>query len=182
MSEYNQCQTQLFNLFGEDPSHKERIYFEFVSYRILYCIITEDTASMYSFLASLKPKDFENSLIQNALRIQTAFASLDYHQFFVRYRSSSFLAKCLIKDVLHIVRYRALCIICKAYLQVPVSFVQEELGFEDLTECLEFLLAAGIQLDQANDKILCKSSSVVAVPKVRSKAPVDSAVTHGSFH
>jgi hypothetical protein len=62
LSEFNQCQTQLFQLYDENPQlTKAKV--EFIAYRILYYSITGEFPSLYSFLIDLDHKMLGNRVV-----------------------------------------------------------------------------------------------------------------------
>ena len=54
LSEFNQCQTQLFSLYLKSPQHKMNQE-EFVSYKIIYFVVTENRNAMAKLLGELHP-------------------------------------------------------------------------------------------------------------------------------
>lgn len=186
LNEYNQCQTQLKELYALLAERKEdelalRHCNEFFSYRLVYYVFLAmenqkydgGSSDMFKIMLSLTHQQHADPMIQQALAVREACCSgiLDYRAFF-RLRSectttSSTGASHLIFLLNHIVpsmRHQALLRICKGYRPstLAVDFVLHQLGFE--TEDLEFgqlwLQSCGCVLSENGQELLTKETVV----------------------
>ncbi|KAK3116819.1 hypothetical protein LTR53_002454 [Teratosphaeriaceae sp. CCFEE 6253] len=151
LGEYNQCQTQLRALYKMNlPGNSE----EFTAYRILYTVYTCNRTDMNNLLADLTPADKRKKGVQHALRVRSALASGNYHNFFRLYLDTPFMGGYLLDMIIQRERIAAMAAICRAYKpDVSLTFLAQELAFfgdEDMTDpdagprqCLEFLCQHG---------------------------------------
>lgn len=112
MGEYNQCQTQLRELYkqklGGNPG-------EFLAYRILYIIYTCNQTDMNDLLADLTPDDKEEESVKYALEVRKALTSGDFHKFFRLYNARiKDMSQCLLNMFVDRERLKALAAIIKA--------------------------------------------------------------------
>lgn len=123
INEFNQCQTQLHELYEKVPSAGQVL--EFLSYRILYCIYVSlqakkaDAANagqlgMYNVLTIVTSDHRRNEGIAHALAVREAVAMNDYHRFFNLYVDAPNMAGYLMDPMVPAIRLRALRAICKA--------------------------------------------------------------------
>ncbi|KAH0608639.1 uncharacterized protein H6S33_001773 [Morchella sextelata] len=151
LGEYNQCQTQLYSLYGEGfKGHEE----EFKAYRILYLLHTCNRADMNDLLANLTPVDKQDKSVQHALQVRSVLAAGNFHRFFKLYLEAPKMGGYLMDSFIARERMSAMCTICKAYRpDIDIRFLTEELGFESDTECVQFLCDSGAQdlIEQKSD-------------------------------
>jgi hypothetical protein len=150
LNEYNQCQTQLKELYKIVSSVASRN--EFVAYRLLYYIFltgnqkyTGGSSDLFKIMLSLSRKEREDAAIKHALKVREAVADMDYHAFFRLRKGVPNLGNHLMDQIVPGLRYNALQIICKAYKpEVELSFALEELGFGSSLEVGQaWLLSCG---------------------------------------
>ncbi|XP_052268279.1 leukocyte receptor cluster member 8 homolog [Dreissena polymorpha] len=154
--EYNQCQTQLKNLYGEGLQGNR---LEFTAYRILYYIYTSNLGDLNSALTDLTPKDRQDECIKHALDVRSAWALSNHHRFFHLYLNAPKMAGYLMDKFVGRIRKAALKAAVKAYRPtLPIDFIIPELGFSDRDECLEFLKEMNVTLLEEGSKIDCKAS------------------------
>jgi hypothetical protein len=138
MGEYNQCQTQLRALYARNLGGNP---VEFKAYRILYFIHTSNRAGMSDLLAELTTADKEELPIKHALKVRSALATGNYHQFFRLYLDTPNMGAYLMDMFVVRERLVALCSICRVYKpDVPIRFITEELGFESDGDAAQFIL------------------------------------------
>jgi len=83
--EFNQCQTQLKSLYNDGlPGHQD----EFLSYRLLYYIFTNNNLDLTITLATLNKEQKQRAAIKHALSVRSAWAMSNYHGFFKLYLCS----------------------------------------------------------------------------------------------
>ncbi|KAG9322914.1 hypothetical protein KVV02_003441 [Mortierella alpina] len=152
LGEYNQCQTQLKQLYGYNLRGH---VMEFTAYRILYLLHTRNPSDIIAMLASLTPSQKQDPAVRHALQVRTALASSNYHVFFKLYINAPNMGGYLMDQFVERERVEAMKTICKAYRpSIEVSFLVSTLGFADEVECFDFLKAIGVLrfLNQDEDK------------------------------
>ena len=164
LNEYNQCQTQLQELYAllrrrqqhsndADACRGLRHECEFVSYRLLYYVFlsveSQDydggSSDLFKIMLSLTPQQRDDPKIQHALAVRAACCAdlLDYHAFFhqLRRECPSVGATHWMDRIVPAMRHQALLRICQGYrpTTVAVEFVLAALGMKNQTETeLEF--------------------------------------------
>ncbi|EPS41669.1 hypothetical protein H072_4435 [Dactylellina haptotyla CBS 200.50] len=139
LGEYNQCQSQLANLYADKISggHPH----EFKAYRILYLLHTCNRSDMNDILASLTPAEKQDRAVLHALAVRGATAAGNFHRFFRLYLDAPNMGGYLMDSFIDRERLASLSAICKSYRpDVPFRHVTEELGFENDAECEAFLV------------------------------------------
>ncbi|RHY50733.1 hypothetical protein DYB34_000847 [Aphanomyces astaci] len=181
MNEFNQCQTQLAQLYehGVDSPHRP----EFLAYRILYSIYVclqakADNAGnvgMYRALSLVRPADRQDATVQHALAVREAVFANNYPSFFNLYDAPPKMTGYLMDAYANHMRLQALKIMCKAYQpSVPVAFIKAQLRL-DGKPGKGFLNECGIKLvdngaSKADAAMDCKASEIVSVLKSSAKS------------
>ncbi|KAF9311288.1 hypothetical protein BG003_007573 [Podila horticola] len=137
LGEYNQCQTQLKQLYEYNiPGN----VMEFTAYRILYLLHTRNPSDIISMLASLTQKQKEDPAVKHALQVRTAMASSNYYKLFRLYATAPNMGGYLMDQFVDRERVEALKAICKAYRpSIELRFLVSTLGFVSSDECIKFL-------------------------------------------
>ncbi|KFD46317.1 hypothetical protein M513_12795 [Trichuris suis] len=138
--EFNQCQSQLKMLYEAIPGCSNEC--EFVAYRLLFFVYTENTVDIKATLSRTTPSQRKSTYVQFACQFCEAWMMGNFRTLFQLYRNGSpKLSSCLIALVLERERKRAIRNMIKAYrpTRLPISFVTEVLAFADQGECKEFL-------------------------------------------
>ena len=147
LNEYNQCQTQLKELYrhlsDKDPQAVVNRN-EFVAYRLLYYVFLTGnqkydggSSDLLKILLALTPADRTDKAIHHALQVRVAVADMDYHAFFRIKQDCPNLGGLLMDLMVPGLRHNALLRIGKAYRpSVEIDFVLTELGF-DITKDTE---------------------------------------------
>jgi len=163
LNEYNQCQTQLKELYKISPSadNNESVKInesgsigndntpsfvwknqeEFLAYRVLYYLYLSTnekysggSSDMCHIMRSLTPKEKNHPAIQHALNVREAIAFSDYYFFFRLHQLSPNLGTFFTNFLVPNIRFRTLKRIAKAYRpSIELSFCLDQLGF--LKEC-----------------------------------------------
>ncbi|KAF3986229.1 hypothetical protein FT663_04977 [Candidozyma haemuli var. vulneris] len=140
LGEFNQCLSQLFNLYAMDPANFELS--EFIVYKILYMTITGNNPEInklrYRFLGQedikvgKKSSEFDE-WIRPALDLSTAVTNGDYYSVFKLYEkfktSNKKHAIQLLKD--HIIskqRFVTLSMFCKSFKRLSTEFLGQQLS------------------------------------------------------
>ncbi|RKP24142.1 SAC3/GANP/Nin1/mts3/eIF-3 p25 family-domain-containing protein, partial [Syncephalis pseudoplumigaleata] len=160
LGEYNQCQTQLrqlyeYNIPGDDM--------EFLAYRILYMLHTRNSADIIAALATMTAEQKADPAVRHALDVRSAIATSNYHRLFQLYASAPNYGRFLMNQFVERERLNALAIICRAYLpHIDAAYVQKELGFDTLEDFTTFLCEHDLQssFDTANARVDTRKASV----------------------
>eukprot|EP00545_Synedropsis_sp_CCMP1620_P011509 CAMPEP_0119013544 /NCGR_PEP_ID=MMETSP1176-20130426/8503_1 /TAXON_ID=265551 /ORGANISM="Synedropsis recta cf, Strain CCMP1620" /LENGTH=670 /DNA_ID=CAMNT_0006966641 /DNA_START=67 /DNA_END=2079 /DNA_ORIENTATION=- len=172
LNEYNQCQTQLKELYSSLRENEEALTNrnEFLAYRIIYYVFLlgnkkyeGGSGDLFNIMLSLTPKQRNEPGIAHALKVRSAVADFDYHAFF------RLLKKCprtglvsMMDFLVPTVRHWSLHRMCKAYRpSVPVEFVLSELGFEKdgFEHASKWLESCGCVLSQDRQTLETKDST-----------------------
>ena len=88
LSEYNQCQTQLMELYERDPSFRTNFY-EFTCYRVLYFLVTDQQSALNSGILGMTTDTRAADAVNFALQIRECVTSklINYVRFFALYKS-----------------------------------------------------------------------------------------------
>ncbi|KAI9504958.1 SAC3/GANP/Nin1/mts3/eIF-3 p25 family-domain-containing protein [Coemansia spiralis] len=150
LGEYNQCQTQLKQLYSMGlPGH----VMEFLAYRILYFLYTQNKADINTAFAAMKPEEKQNAAVEHALNVRAAIATGNYHAFFKLYVNAPNMGGYLMDNFIDRERCIALQKLCKAYRpKLGVTFIAQELGFDSIKVCLEFLTNLNITLLESSEQ------------------------------
>ncbi|KAJ7173797.1 SAC3/GANP/Nin1/mts3/eIF-3 p25 family-domain-containing protein [Mycena filopes] len=136
MVEYNQCQATLKILYDLGiPGRVE----EFTAYRILMLLHGRNRSELTLYVGQLTPKQKADPAVQHALGVQRALAMGNYHALFALYTSSPNMGGYIMDHFVARERAKALMVITKAYKSIPLSFVQQELAFDNAEQAREFL-------------------------------------------
>jgi len=158
IAEFNQCQSQLKNLYNEIPGSPNE--FEFSAYRLLYYIYMENTLDTVTFMSQLSSAARQDECLRFALKLREAWALENFHKFFYLAKRAPRMAGHLVDLCIERERKRALKVMIKAYRPtLPLDFLMVELGYDALEACREYLESLNLEID-ATEKIDCKSAQV----------------------
>lgn len=159
LADYNQCQTQLINLYREGLEGEEG---EFLAYRVLYQTF-QGAAGGGEMLKTLRRSGAfrSDSRVRHALAVRRAVVSGDYVSFFSLHGSASELIRSLMDVYLEKMRFEGLECICLAYLpSLPLDRAAKALGFGgDLEGCKQWLEAHGAHLGGSPPEFLDTKAS-----------------------
>ncbi|KAJ2396820.1 hypothetical protein GGI23_003759, partial [Coemansia sp. RSA 2559] len=85
LGEYNQCQTQLKQLYSMGLSGHPM---EFLAYRILYFLYTQNKADINTTLATMRADERQDPAVKHALGVRAAMATGNSHAFFILYANA----------------------------------------------------------------------------------------------
>lgn len=173
-NEFNQCQTQLPELYATSSSTSNgdiaTSVDEFQAYRLLYHVyLTLMTSSDHAAAALeiLKSLSIQNPgpALQHACKIRTAVVQNDFVTFFRLHSQAPHLGQCLTDRMIPTMRFRALKRLVKAYRpSVEFDYCQVILGMADAAnECKDYIESCGGQISSSTEdpaviKLLCKES------------------------
>ncbi|CAM9892067.1 unnamed protein product [Chrysoparadoxa australica] len=167
LNEYNQCQTQLKELYRIGLKGNEQ---EFTAYRILYYLYMatnqkyqEGSKDMLRILKSLSKEAWKDSAVTHALRVREALACFNYHQLFRLHKTAPNLGGLVMEPLMDTLRVKALQRIVKAYKpSLPTAFALSELELPVDSSGIDFLVRVGCAITAGGKEIDCKSSSISA--------------------
>ena len=134
MNEFNQCQTQLIELYHKNLCRD--CVEEFISYRIMYHIFNSNSLALVQEIQHLSSKEQDHPAISLALKIRRAVELNDYVEFFRLYKDVQALSVAthfiyFYQSLVNGFRVRTLKRLLKAYHSCPLSFIKKFLGFQD---------------------------------------------------
>ncbi|RDB23817.1 THP3 C2A9.11c [Hypsizygus marmoreus] len=131
MVEYNQCQATLKTLYELGiPGQVE----EFTAYRILMLLHGRNRSELNLFVGQLTPRQKADPAVQHALGVQRALAMGNYHKLFELYLTAPNMGAYIMDHFIDRERVKALMVMTKAYRTIPLSYIQNVLGFDTLDE------------------------------------------------
>ncbi|KAI9488529.1 SAC3/GANP/Nin1/mts3/eIF-3 p25 family-domain-containing protein [Zychaea mexicana] len=137
LGEYNQCQSQLKQLYAMGIQGN---VMEFTAYRILYYLHTQNWSDINSIMFELTPDQKHNDLVKHALQVRSALSTSNYHRFFKLYMSAPQMGGYLMDQFVERERVRSMLLLCKAYRPtIPLVFLKNELAFENDEDVTKFL-------------------------------------------
>jgi hypothetical protein len=177
INEYNQCQTQLKELFDKLSAEYKAVenLHEFLAYRLLYYVFLSTTDSynggssdLFNIILSLTPEQREDPAIRHALDVRESVSLGDYKRFFRLHETAPHLGRFLTERMVATMRMRSLRPIAKAFRpSVELDFVLRQLGFAaDSEGGKQWLISCGCVMD--GDQVMTKDS-VVHEPIVETK-------------
>ncbi len=137
LGEYNQCQSQLSSLYQKGIKGHDK---EFLAYKILYLIHTQNRSDISELLCSMNNEELVSEEVQHALAVNTALSNYNYHKLFQLYNNAPNMGDYVMDFFIPRERIKALEIMCKSYRNsVSFNFIYDELAFLTKEECLKFL-------------------------------------------
>lgn len=150
LGEYNQCQTQLRELYAYGLPG---CAIEFLAYRILYLLHTRNQRDVNALMGELLPADKAEPAVAHALAVRTAMRTGNYHTFFLLYRDAPNMNAYIMDHFVERERVQALLVLAKSLRpSCPLAFVAQELGWTSSDACRAFLAALdAAQFTDASD-------------------------------
>ncbi|KZT09923.1 uncharacterized protein LAESUDRAFT_734984 [Laetiporus sulphureus 93-53] len=140
MVEYNQCQAMLRNLYELGIPGKVE---EFTAYRILMLLHGRNKSELNLYVGQLTDRQKSDTAVRHALDVSRALAMGNYHSLFDLYLNAPNMGAYIMDHFIDRERMRALMVMTKAYLTLPLPFIQNELAFETLAQARDFLIEHG---------------------------------------
>jgi len=153
--EFNQCQSQLAQLYKEGCDATSRP--EFVAYGIIYYVYTKNTTDLTSTMAVVceEPELKRDDSVKHALGVREAWAQGNYVRFFKLFNRAPKMAGYLMDKFVGRERKQALLRVCRAMRpSVEFEYLFGLLAFQEVAKCREFL-------DECNVVYLNKEKSVI---------------------
>ncbi|KAJ2430693.1 hypothetical protein IWW46_006985, partial [Coemansia sp. RSA 2440] len=146
LGEYNQCQTQLKQLYSMGlPGHA----MEFLAYRILYFLYTRNKGDINAAMAAMLPSEKQDQAVQHALSVRAAMAAGNYHRFFMLYLATPNMGGYLIDKFVDRERCASLQRMCKAFRpRLSVAVIAKDLAFAKVDDCIKFLAELNVAISQ----------------------------------
>ncbi|KAJ4473692.1 SAC3/GANP/Nin1/mts3/eIF-3 p25 family-domain-containing protein [Lentinula aciculospora] len=136
MVEYNSCQATLKTLYELGIPGKVE---EFAGYRILMLLHGRNRSELNLYVGQLTPRQKADSAVRHALDVQRSLSMGNYHALFLLYLNAPNMGAYIMDHFIPRERVKALMIITKAYRMISLSFIHNELGFDDLDSTIKFL-------------------------------------------
>ncbi|KAF9054572.1 SAC3/GANP/Nin1/mts3/eIF-3 p25 family-domain-containing protein [Panaeolus papilionaceus] len=136
MVEYNQCQATLKILYELGIPGKVE---EFTAYRILMLLHGQNRSELNLLVGQLTAKQKANAAVRHALDVQRAMAMGNYHRLCDLYLTAPHMGAYIMDHFIDRERVKALMVITKAYKTLPLSFIQNSLGFDATDDLRTFL-------------------------------------------
>lgn len=156
LGEYNQCQTQLKQLYSKGIAGNSM---EFLAYRILYMLHTQNRSAINAIMAEINETQAKDTAVHHALQVRSSIATSNYHRFFLLYKETPNMGTYLIHQFIERERIYALRTMCKTYRpSLEIDFVQRELAFDCMQDILKFLDKLGTKGIVDNQTIDTKSA------------------------
>ncbi|KAF8998559.1 SAC3/GANP/Nin1/mts3/eIF-3 p25 family-domain-containing protein [Cyathus striatus] len=137
MVEYNQCQATLKTLYDLGIPGKVE---EFTAYRILMLLHGRNRSELNLYVGQLTEQQKADSAVKHALAVQRALAMGNYHALFRCYLDAPNMGAYIMDHFIDRERVKALMVITKAYHTIPLTFLQNELAFDNLDQARNFLI------------------------------------------
>mmetsp|Transcript_3522 Transcript_3522/g.10381 ORF Transcript_3522/g.10381 Transcript_3522/m.10381 type:complete len:406 (-) Transcript_3522:188-1405(-) len=166
VNEYNQCQTQLKELYATAGFGNVGHQMEFVAYRIFYNLYLSYSGStdaghaeLLRILNEMPVAGWEAMPVIHALKIRKALAQGNYASFFRLHAKAPNMGAYILDLFTDSVRVDAATKILRAYRPtISLEAISTQLGFfDDAKDCRTFLGKLGFVFD-ANENCLCKES------------------------
>jgi len=136
MVEYNQCQATLKTLYELGIPGKVH---EFTAYRILMLLHGQNRSELNLYVGQLTPTQKMDPAVRHALNVQRALSIGNYHSLFGLYLTAPNMGAYIMDHFIDRERIKALMVITKAYKTISMSFIQNQLAFDDLEDAHTFL-------------------------------------------
>ncbi|PCH44375.1 hypothetical protein WOLCODRAFT_138966 [Wolfiporia cocos MD-104 SS10] len=137
MVEYNQCQAMLRNLYELGIPGKVE---EFTAYRILMLVHGRNRSDLNLYVGQLTDRQKSDAAVRHALDVQRALTTGNYHSLFDLYMNAPNMGAYIMDHFIDRERIRALMVMTKAYMTIPLELVRKELAFDTLSLAREWLL------------------------------------------
>jgi len=174
LNEFNQCQTQLWELYQLCDNSNPKNRCEFISYRIIYYVFLTFCNSKYDggssdllnlmLMVAKSEHISKDKCVLHALEVRKAVAENDHINFFRLHALSPLMSSYLMDFMVPTIRLNALKTIVKVYRpDVPSTFLLNSLGFTDSEEAEEgmaWLKSCGCFFNDDESSLLVNRTSI----------------------
>lgn len=137
LGQYNQCQTQLKDLYSIGLPGSE---YEFLAYRLLYLIHCRNKQAINQFMGELSEEQRHHEAVAHAFKVRSAVAIGNYSQLFQLYNDAPNMGAYLMDLFIPRERSLALNTMLKAYRPtVSIPFISKTLAFPSEDQCKSWL-------------------------------------------
>eukprot|EP01132_Coremiostelium_polycephalum_P010041 gene10041-12310_t len=136
LGQFNQCQTQLFELYKQGLHGSKS---EFFAYRILYNVYQENNSDLTKTLSELTPELESQPHVQHALKVRQSINSNNYIQYFRLCNDAPNMAGYLLDKITPRVRIDAIKTLFKSYRPNILLSQMMQLGFQKDKDCIDFI-------------------------------------------
>lgn len=162
LGEYNQCQTQLHTLHRLGLA--AACVNEFVAYRILYHLHTNNRADLNTLLRDLSPEQLCDAAVAQATLLAECLARGNRELFLAKAAASAApnMNSYLIDQFIDRERIAHLKTLVKAHRPtLPLAFVKTQLHFEDAEDAARFFATVGIEKEHFLFAKTCEDDAAV---------------------
>ncbi|KAF8517983.1 SAC3/GANP/Nin1/mts3/eIF-3 p25 family-domain-containing protein [Hysterangium stoloniferum] len=138
MVEYNQCQGMLRHLYDLGLPGS---FHEFLAYRILSMVHGRNKSEMNLLVGQLTKEQKAVPAVRHALEVSKALTRNNYHAFFHLFASAPNMGGYIMDHFVEEKRVQALMTMCKAYMTLPLSFIEKQLSYDSLSAARASLAA-----------------------------------------
>mmetsp|Transcript_3861 Transcript_3861/g.15319 ORF Transcript_3861/g.15319 Transcript_3861/m.15319 type:complete len:763 (+) Transcript_3861:1659-3947(+) len=178
MNEYNQCQTQLKELYAAlgDDSAASKHHCEFLAYRVLYYLYlaacaapgtqsgAATSAELLRIMRDMPATAWADAAVAHALEVRAALNLGNYAAFFALYADAPNMGQYILDMFVDRVRLDATAKIVKAYRpSLPIDAVRRQLGFgeDERAEAVQFLTRIGCVVDEEKGELVTKDTKKI---------------------
>jgi hypothetical protein len=160
LNEFNQCQTQLRELYSNGLGFENMI--EFIAYRILYFTVTKSNTEMLEAMSKLTSIQKNTSEVAHALKVRHAAKLCNISQFLDLYETAPNMGRHLMTTLLDNMRIQALKRIFSSSGRtvIKVNWLRTMLYFQNNEEILNYFKNLNIVLKENNAVVDCEKSKV----------------------
>ena len=163
VNEYNQCQTQLRELYGLGLGGGHEM--EFTAYRIFYALFLnvsgsadDGSAELLKILNEMPAEAWADAAVAHALSVREALALGNYAAFFRLHETAPNMGAYVLDTFADKVRVDAAAKILRAYRPtIDLATLASRLGFDDDADCKAYVTKLGFLFDDAG-AVKCKES------------------------
>ncbi|KIJ55395.1 hypothetical protein M422DRAFT_199595 [Sphaerobolus stellatus SS14] len=136
MVEYNQCQGVLQHLYSLGLTGNNA---EFIAYRILSMVHGRNKSEMNLLVGQLTLEQKSAVPVRHALEVSKALTRNNYHAFFHLFTTAPNMGGYIMDHFVEEKRVQTLISMCKAYMTLPLTFIEKQLAYESLDAAVESL-------------------------------------------